>query len=89
MRDFWKRHWKDILLSLGMVLAFAGVLWLNYPTYKAIKECKYWVSDNKTAQPNITLDHIDKDGTIWIEIGGNLYYLCMSDNGTQKRLEMK
>ena len=76
-----------------MVLAFAGLLWLNYPTYKAIKECKYWVSDNKTAQPNITLSHIDKDGTIWVTVntdnGTYQGYFYIDDNGTQKRLEMK
>ena len=46
--------------------------------------------NNTIAKPdNITINHIDKDGTIWVGVDGNLYYLYLSDNGTQKKLEMK
>lgn len=38
---------------------------------------------------NITIDHVDRDGTIWVRIDKSEYYLYISDNGTQKKLEMK
>lgn len=79
------RIWHIILISLGfgilffLFLQFTGIPHLNKPQV---------VSDN-ISQLNITLSHIDKDGTIWVEINGNLYYLYLSDNGTQKQLIFK
>jgi hypothetical protein len=45
-------------------------------------------SENKTSEL-IQIDRIDKDGTIWVEIDNNLYYLYISDNGTQEELKWR
>lgn len=86
--EFWKRHNKLFwLLAISLWIITVGLI--IYCTNPIVGDFRQVASLQNTAQPNITLVHTDKDGTIWVGIEGNLYYLYISDNGTQKRLEMK
>jgi hypothetical protein len=75
---------KELIISLLIIfVVFTVGFWgiVGIPLLDEVSK----VSDN-TIIP-ITIDHIDKDGTIWININNNLYYLYINDNGVQKRLE--
>lgn len=84
MKTFWQRNKFFIIywsIAIPAIFIFATVItWYSKPNTN---------SDNISSKPNIALAHIDSDGTVWVEINGNLYYLYLDDNGTMKRLEMK
>jgi hypothetical protein len=73
-----------IILGLG-ILIFGG-----YKIYNLISNMhKPIVASENATQPQITLTHVDRDGTVWVKIDKSEYYLYIDDNGTHKRLEMK
>jgi hypothetical protein len=70
--------WISLVLIVAVVYTVLSAWGVNLSSTKIVAD-----------KPNITLAHIDKDGTMWVEIKGNLYYLCLSDNGTQEELKWK
>lgn len=83
MREFLKHNWLILLISLGILILF--VFAIIIPQFKIFIEA----TKKEMAKPDIAIAHIDKGGTIWINVDGNEYYLYIDDNGTPKRLEMR
>jgi hypothetical protein len=78
------------LIIVNIILGLAVLILGGYIIYGLVSKINKSISASENIiQPNIALAYVDKDGTMWVDVNGNLYYLCMSDNGTQKRLEMK
>ncbi len=73
--------WIFKVVFLGVLIVMISILVLSNQIHE--------LRARQVTSSNITIDHIDKDGTIWINIHNNLYYLYINDNGVQKKLEMK
>lgn len=93
MRQFIERNWMILLIALGILTLFivTFVIPASKITIEGYKNIRATNENTEKAfiKPDITIAHIGKDGTIWVEINGNQYYLYLDDNGTQKRLEIK
>ena len=86
MKEFFRKHKFDIIywsIVSPIMLVFMGLL-VWYGILKPSLE-----ADRNLPKPIVTLVHVDKNGTMWVEIDGELYYLYLSDNGTQKTLIFK
>lgn len=82
MSIFMKRFLIGLLIIDAIVILVVSIWAINATSYG-----EYYKDSLSPKINSITIDYVDKDGTIWVEVDGKLYYLYLSDNGTQQKLE--